>query len=275
MLPVLILLLVAVPGASAGACRHGSLRVVPTCLLAFAALQMVADGWVLMSQDGTLTFVAPIEIDAAWGNSRLTFKESRQPRWDIYNDDNNYLRISELSQNVHHIVFTPNPINTISIYDTVQFASAPSVTGELEFGSSLSVRSHACMGFPTFTFSFAHLEFPTLSHRAARVEFAVPQLGMSRAGLPLTVCDSLHLSSSLALRSPAHAGLASLASEPANPGSVSPSRRSARLGSPSLVLNCAHGGSTLTLHQTARPSTILFAAGSISASFLLFSRCVT
>ena len=87
-------------------------------LLAF--LQRCA-AWVLMSSDGTLTFVAPLEIDSAWGYSKLSFKKNKLPKWDLYNDANDFLRISQIHSTWDDLVVIPASAAN-SMQHTIKFS---------------------------------------------------------------------------------------------------------------------------------------------------------
>lgn len=140
------------PGVILHTFGHGGAMTWIMWAILWAILQPVAYSWVLMSQDGTLTFVAPVEIDAAWGQSRLTFKKDRVPKWDIYVDDANNLRISQLADNVHHLVFTPGPTGTLSVLGKLEMAGTMSLGGNINIGSVLPVQSFTHFG-PATTIS--------------------------------------------------------------------------------------------------------------------------
>jgi hypothetical protein len=100
-----------------------------------------------MNKDGALTFVAPLEIDAAWGSTKLTFKRDREAKWDIYLDaspgDTTLLRISQLAAGVPHMVFVPHPHNILSIMDSVSMTSDFEDQDIFDIGASMIVRSLA------------------------------------------------------------------------------------------------------------------------------------
>lgn len=158
-----------------------------------AALLSAGNGWVLMSQDGTITFVAPVDIDAAWGKSRLTFKESREPKWDIYLDNDNNLRISELSQAVHHVVFTRAPNPVLSIQSAVHFGGNLGLEGELHLSSSSFVQSFARLKSKLLALEIVHVGASFVVRSFSRLTLILLALSKSRSEIPLLAVDFLCL----------------------------------------------------------------------------------
>jgi hypothetical protein len=111
-----------------------------------------------MNKDGALTFVAPLEIDAAWGSSKLTFKKNHEAKWDMYTESSTgLLRFSELAVGVHHMVIAPSPHNILSIMDKIQFGGLHAPDGPFYLGSTLSIRSFSRLGSTLSVLDFAHV----------------------------------------------------------------------------------------------------------------------
>lgn len=167
--------------------------LISVCLVLWLTVQR-ANGWLIMNKDGALSFIAPLEIDAAYGSSKLTFKAEHEAKWDIYLDHEGSLQVSELVHGISHAVIATN--NTFKINDKVEMLQSSSVLGITHFDIFLSIQ------------------------------------GVSRLELALFVSGFAHQSSLLPIRSHAHSGLASFACRMSQVSTLPPMLDHLSLGSP-------------------------------------------
>lgn len=167
-----------------------------------------AKGWLIMNKEGALSFIAPLEIDAAHGSSKLTFKAEHEAKWDIYLDESGNLRLSELVQGRDHVVITTN--NIFSIQDSVKLLSRVSIVDITQFGFSLFLQSAARLEVVTSVSDFAHAGSLLASQSYIQSGSVLFACRLSRANTSAPVLNFLSLDSTSSIRGCCQAGLALL-----------------------------------------------------------------
>lgn len=167
--------------------------------LCSALLAWSVQAWMLVSKDGEVTLVAPLDINPSYDNARVAFKSAGQRQWSIYLDSQNDLRFRHRELQDYVTLST----DSLAVYNFAAFGSSVSVTSFTRLGATPSISGRTTLGSSCSTWDTLYLGNTSLVKNSVRLGSIPPASGISCLGLELLVLDEGHSGSSTSAGSPA------------------------------------------------------------------------
>ena len=165
--------------------------------LVWFALLLHVQAWMLVSKEGEITMVAPVDINPSYTYASVGFKSNSVKQWDITLDSANNL-IFRYQETTDLLTVSTS---SFSVSNVVSFGSGLSVYDFAQFGNTLSVAGATHLGFILSALDPVHFGSVLSIRSFVRPGDTLFVEGWTYSGEELSVKGRHHMGSSMFVRS--------------------------------------------------------------------------